>query len=71
MIDHPNIKSATSVVDYLFRVIAMEYLGRTDLVQVPPKVEEEVVETALSLGPAVTETSVNVHPAILRRVTTR
>ena len=37
MVDHPNIKSSTSIVDYLFRVLALEYLGRTDLVQVPPK----------------------------------
>ncbi|MDQ3654232.1 MAG: vitamin B12-dependent ribonucleotide reductase, partial [Chloroflexota bacterium] len=31
---HPNIKLATSVNDYVFRVLGMEYLGRTDLVQV-------------------------------------
>ena len=37
MVDHPNIKSATSIVDYLFRVLALEYLGRADLVQIPPK----------------------------------
>jgi ribonucleoside-diphosphate reductase alpha chain len=37
MVDgHPNIKMATSVADYIFRVLALEYLGRTDLVQVPP-----------------------------------
>lgn len=34
MVDHPNIKSATSIVDYLFRLLAFEYLGREDLVQV-------------------------------------
>jgi len=34
--DHPNIKYATSVIDYLFRVLALEYLDRTDLVQVKP-----------------------------------
>jgi ribonucleoside-diphosphate reductase alpha chain len=67
MVDHPNIKSATSVVDYLFRVIAMEYLGRTDLCQVPPKVEEGPVEasTPAPSNNQVTESSVNVHPAIL------
>jgi ribonucleoside-diphosphate reductase alpha chain len=32
----PNIKYATSIVDYIFRLLAMEYLGRHDLVQVPP-----------------------------------
>ncbi len=36
MVDHPNIKSATSVIDYIFRVLGMEYLGRTDFVHVKP-----------------------------------
>ncbi|MDO6433851.1 vitamin B12-dependent ribonucleotide reductase [Flavitalea sp. BT771] len=34
MVDHPNIKSATSIVDFIFRSLAYEYLGRTDLVHV-------------------------------------
>src|SRR6185369_9802806 len=34
--DHPNIKMANSVVDYIFRVLGLEYLGRTDFVQVKP-----------------------------------
>jgi len=28
---------STSVIDYLFRELAMTYLGRTDLVQVRPE----------------------------------
>ncbi|HXM19499.1 MAG TPA: hypothetical protein VN934_11920 [Candidatus Tumulicola sp.] len=36
-VDHPNIKHCTSVVDYIFRVLGMEYLGRTDFVQVKPE----------------------------------
>ncbi|WP_142504081.1 vitamin B12-dependent ribonucleotide reductase [Melghirimyces algeriensis] len=39
-VSHPNIKMATSVIDYVFRFLGMEYLGRTDFVQVPPKKEE-------------------------------
>jgi len=35
--DHPNIKNCTSIIDFVFRVLGMEYLGRTDFVQVPPK----------------------------------
>src|SRR3989339_1215006 len=35
--DHPNIKNCTSVIDFVFRVLGMEYLGRMDFVQVPPK----------------------------------
>jgi ribonucleoside-diphosphate reductase alpha chain len=34
MVDHPNIKSTTSIVDFIFRSLAYEYLGRTDLVHV-------------------------------------
>jgi ribonucleoside-diphosphate reductase alpha chain len=34
---HPNIKMANSIVDYVFRALGLEYLGRRDLVQVPPK----------------------------------
>ncbi|HMM42060.1 MAG TPA: vitamin B12-dependent ribonucleotide reductase [Thermomicrobiales bacterium] len=38
MVDgHPNIKMATSIIDYVFRVVGLEYLHRTDLVQVPPQ----------------------------------
>ncbi|MDP8958431.1 MAG: vitamin B12-dependent ribonucleotide reductase [Actinomycetota bacterium] len=33
---HPNIKMANSIVDYVFRTLGLEYLGRTDLAQVPP-----------------------------------
>ncbi len=39
-VDHPNVKYATSIVDYIFRVLGMEYLGRTDFVQVPPEQKE-------------------------------
>lgn len=37
MVDHPNIKSSTSIVDFVFRCLAYEYLGRTDLVHVLDK----------------------------------
>jgi ribonucleoside-diphosphate reductase alpha chain len=33
---HPNIRLATSVVDYVFRALGLEYLRRTDLVHVKP-----------------------------------
>ncbi|WP_308199570.1 TSCPD domain-containing protein [Chitinophaga sedimenti] len=34
MVDHPNIRSATSLIDYIFRALGYEYLNRTDLVHV-------------------------------------
>jgi ribonucleoside-diphosphate reductase alpha chain len=39
MVDHPNIKTTTSLVDFVFRALAFEYLGRTDLVHVLDKPE--------------------------------
>ncbi len=40
---HPNIKFATSIVDYLFRVLGVEYLQRYDFAQVKPVQEEPKV----------------------------
>jgi ribonucleoside-diphosphate reductase alpha chain len=42
MVDHPNIKMSTSVVDFIFRVLGMEYQGRTDFVQVKPTKDDDV-----------------------------
>jgi ribonucleoside-diphosphate reductase alpha chain len=38
-VDHPNIKSTTSIVDFVFRLLGYEYLNRTDLVHVLDKPE--------------------------------
>ncbi|MGE0784123.1 MAG: vitamin B12-dependent ribonucleotide reductase [Sandaracinaceae bacterium] len=34
---HPNIKFATSMIDFVFRVLGVEYLQRYDFAQVPPQ----------------------------------
>ncbi len=39
MVDHPNIKTTTSIIDFIFRSLAYEYLGRNDLVHVLDKPE--------------------------------
>ncbi|MEO6455220.1 MAG: vitamin B12-dependent ribonucleotide reductase [Ginsengibacter sp.] len=39
MVDHPNIKTTTSIIDFMFRSLAYEYLGRNDLVHVLDKPE--------------------------------
>ena len=41
---HPNVKFATSIVDYIFRVIGVEYLQRYDLAQVPPSPMQHSIE---------------------------
>jgi ribonucleoside-diphosphate reductase alpha chain len=49
---HPNVKFATSIVDYIFRVLGLEYLGRTDFLQVKP--EHKPVDLTAEKGAADT-----------------
>lgn len=63
-----NIKMATSVIDYIFRELAVTYLGRTDFVQVTPEdlrsdtiggpefTEEEVIDEDMGGAPAPGQT---------------
>ncbi|MFA6315782.1 MAG: vitamin B12-dependent ribonucleotide reductase [Elusimicrobiota bacterium] len=37
VVRHPHIKRATSVMDLIFRLLGLAYLGRTDLAHVPPE----------------------------------
>jgi len=37
-----SIKNATSVLDYIFRELAISYLGRNDLAHVPPGQDEDI-----------------------------
>jgi ribonucleoside-diphosphate reductase alpha chain len=41
---HPNIKFATSIVDYIFRVLGVEYLKRYDFAQVKPDEQNPVID---------------------------
>jgi ribonucleoside-diphosphate reductase alpha chain len=41
---HPNIKFSTSIVDYIFRVLGVEYLQRYDFAQVKPAEEAATIE---------------------------
>ncbi|HEX5992013.1 MAG TPA: vitamin B12-dependent ribonucleotide reductase, partial [Thermomicrobiales bacterium] len=52
---HPNIKMATSIIDYVFRVLGLEYLGRTDLTQVPPELDEVVADDHVPSGAATAD----------------
>ena len=63
--DHPNIRNATSVLDFIFRVLAFDYIGRTDIVQVPPKLDdtapniEEEIEERNDIGQTDSTNSIN------------
>jgi ribonucleoside-diphosphate reductase alpha chain len=72
VVEHPNIKTATSVLDYVFRLLAYEYLDRTDLVHVPDPsrlthAEETAAQQELSqvrvTAPQQTQKQKNVNPA--------
>jgi ribonucleoside-diphosphate reductase alpha chain len=52
---HPNIKMATSIIDYVFRLLGLEYLGRTDLTQVPPELDEVVADDHVPSGAATAD----------------
>jgi len=41
---HENIKMSNSIIDYVFRALGLEYLNRTDIVQNPPKEQDNDVQ---------------------------
>jgi ribonucleoside-diphosphate reductase alpha chain len=41
---HPNVKFSTSIIDYVFRVLGVEYLKRYDFAQVPPAEEQQELQ---------------------------
>jgi ribonucleoside-diphosphate reductase alpha chain len=49
---HANIKSSTSVVDFIFRLLGFEYLNRQEQLHIKPKVSDEItpVDTAYNLA---------------------
>ncbi|OGJ44363.1 ribonucleoside-diphosphate reductase, adenosylcobalamin-dependent [Candidatus Peregrinibacteria bacterium RIFOXYA12_FULL_33_12] len=53
MTNHPNVKTCTSIIDYVFRVIGMEYLNRTDFVHVKPEKTEAQLKEEHKLKEAV------------------
>jgi ribonucleoside-diphosphate reductase alpha chain len=59
---HPNIKLATSIVDYVFRVLGVEYLRRYDLAHVPPAEEQVELLNPTDVGAAL-EASQSLPPA--------
>lgn len=64
MVEHPNIKSATSIVDYIFRVLGYEYLMRSDLVHIPDESPEQTPsELKIKARPIPEETTRQSHIA--------
>ena len=47
---HPHIKMSNSIVDYVFRALAVEYLQRDELAQVPPNRDGDLPEPKKGLA---------------------
>jgi ribonucleoside-diphosphate reductase alpha chain len=50
--DDPNIRNTTSVLDFIFRKLAQDYLGRTDIIQIP---DAEADDTSYNVGEDILE----------------
>ncbi len=50
---HDRVKFATSVIDFVFRALAVEYLGRDDLAHVPPEQAQDHPTSAVSDDPSM------------------
>ena len=57
---HPRVKQASSVVDLVFRVLGVDYLGRADLAHVAPE-PVPAQELALAAAPAANADSADAH----------
>jgi ribonucleoside-diphosphate reductase alpha chain len=62
--DHPNVRTCTSILDFIFRIIGMEYLGMTELTHVPPnsldlRSDGTAANGTLSNGTAANGTAAN------------
>jgi ribonucleoside-diphosphate reductase alpha chain len=65
VVGHDYIKMATSILDYIFRELAVSYLGRYDLAHVQPSMEMDAMGPEPGGGDYIAEEegSVNVRPA--------
>lgn len=61
---HDYLKNATSMIDFVFRELAITYLGRTDLAHVPVDVDTSpgTVGSATEQGAMALQPMLNLHP---------
>ncbi len=58
---HPHVKFATSIVDYIFRVLGVEYLHRYDLAHIKPEIDASPLDSARNMGTPAEPASVPVR----------
>jgi len=59
---HPYVKFATSIVDFIFRALGVEYLHRYDLAHIKPQVDASPLDAAGNLGTPPEPPSMRVLP---------
>ncbi|MDQ2680952.1 MAG: hypothetical protein M3Y21_08025, partial [Candidatus Eremiobacteraeota bacterium] len=63
VVGHNNIKMATSLLDYIFRELAVSYLGRYDLAHIQPSIEMDSMGSPTEEYVAEEEGDVRYQPA--------
>jgi ribonucleoside-diphosphate reductase alpha chain len=65
VVGHPNIKFATSMIDYVFRVLGVEYQKRYDLAHVPPaELRQEIMSPTDAMASQQAETEAKQRPIL-------
>jgi len=64
---HENIKMSNSIIDYVFRALGLEYLDRTDIVQVPPKDKKQAEPVAVEEKPQPTTPVQQAEPVAVEK----
>ena len=59
---HPYVKFATSIVDFIFRALGVEYLHRYDLAHIKPEMDASPLDAARNLGTPPEPPSLRVLP---------
>jgi ribonucleoside-diphosphate reductase alpha chain len=62
---HENIKMSNSIIDYVFRALGLEYLDRTDIVQVPPKNKQQAKPVVVEEKPEVASPAQQAKPVVV------
>ena len=64
---HENIKLSNSIIEYVFRALGLEYLDRTDIVQVPPKDNQQTEPVAVEEKPQTTTPMQQTEPVAVEQ----
>ena len=68
---HDRVKFATSVIDYVFRALGVEYLKRDDLAHVTPEEAAETPKSAQTADPMVAPSPAGASPAYAAKAAQR